>query len=124
MHNFRLLAFLLLSLSACDTSIKDPPARYGAECVRACEAREPEGLKKYEVVISACVCTSCSEDCAQAVCSDKEPPSDTCLPCVQDSLDGPNCDEHGGLFRTGCLGYPECRAFVDCVVDCELPPVQ
>lgn len=111
------VALLSLWLAACSSTVE--PARRGTECAAACEAKHPDGLHLYNVVISECVCTGCSEDCSQSVCVDKRTPSDACLPCVQASLDGPACREHGGLFGS-CLDTKDCADFVTCITTCAL----
>ena len=115
---------LLVWFAACDSTVEQPgkPPR-GTACVAACELQHPAGLYHYELVISECVCTSCSEDCRSEVCGNKQTPSDGCLPCVQDSLEGEACNEHGGLFQT-CLGDKECAEFVACVTACDPVPIE
>jgi len=119
-------ATLLVSwVTGCDPTVEQPPEpKRGAECVAACELTHPKGLEKYQVVVSVCACKRCSEECKAAVCYDKQTPSDACLPCVQESLGGPDCTEHAGLFGSGCLDYEECADFVGCVTGCEPIPAE
>ena len=99
---------------ACDTA-----ATSGQECAAACEAQNPTGLDYYNVVMVTCACSGCSDACVTSVCDEQQTPSDACLPCVQQALAGPPCNEHAGLFGSGCLGYDECASFVACLLACD-----
>ncbi len=107
------------ALSACDTMTEEEYPTHGTECVASCEVRYPEGLELYETVITGgCICEhSCSDECRVSVCTDKDTPSDECLPCVQEALTGAFCDVGQGLFGA-CTEDESCSAFIGCVTDC------
>ena len=58
---------LVVWLGGCESIEEEQPR--GALCVAACEGQHPTGLKLCEVVISTCVCQSCTDDCRSEVMS-------------------------------------------------------
>ncbi len=116
---FSAVSFLLSWLAACDSTVEQPKPKRGTECAAACEVQHPEGVRLYRYVVSECACNRCTDDCRQSVCFDKQTPSDDCLPCVQESLEGTDCREHAGLFVSGCLDHEDCADFVGCITACE-----
>lgn len=106
------VALLSMGLAACDTT----PA-VGHARAAACEEEHTDGMHLYSNLKGTCVCRSCSEACAQSVCYDKQTPSDTCLPCVQESLRGDSCNVHAGHFGA-CLSDEAYGALVACITAC------
>lgn len=106
------VALLSMGLAACDTT-----APVGHACAAACEEEHADGMDLYSNLKGTCVCRSCSEACTQSVCYDKQTPSDTCLPCVQESLRGDSCNVHAGHFGA-CLSDEACGALVACITAC------
>ena len=104
------LAFM--SVSACGNVVL-----VGHACAAACEEEHPKGVEFYKPVSVACVCAGCTHACSVSVCSEKQAPSDACLPCVQAALLGDPC-KFAGLFGTVYGSQPEVRAFVDCLTAC------
>ena len=116
------VAFVGAGLPACGAEVSVEPdcgvPSTGQACVEACEGQYPQGLAYYNVVMVTCACSGCSQECTTSVCDLQETPSDACLPCVQEALGGAPCNEHAGLFGSGCLGHAECADFVACVLAC------
>ncbi len=105
-------------LIACKTIVQDGEGDNAVSnsCAAGCEQQHPLGLKSYQNVMAICVCETCDNNCTKSVCGRKEPPSDACLPCVQDSL-GDTCNQFG-LFGS-CLEEVDCSALVDCLLACD-----
>ena len=108
------LAFV--SVSACGNVVVDADLVGGA-CAAACQEVNPKGVELFRIVGAQCACHGCSDACGISVCDETQTPSDACLPCAQAALLGDPCQLEG-LFQTGCLGHPECKALVDCFTAC------
>jgi len=102
-------------LSACANTVL-----VGKACAAACEEENSEGLYYFNLVSGRCVCNGCSAACSKSVCGDHQTPSDACLPCVQESLEGDACNGngYGAYFKTACLSTDACVALVECLVAC------
>jgi hypothetical protein len=92
----------------------------GKACAVACGEQNPDGRAKFNSLNGLCACDSCSTaDCRQSVCREGQPPSDACLPCVQESLRS-DCRYHSGMFEAACGGSgSDCRTFVLCLDACD-----
>lgn len=107
------VALLSVWLAACGNDMTT-----AKPCAALCEEEHADGLADYNNLKAKCACTGCTEECEQSVCYDKQPPSDECLPCVQQSLQGDACKVHSAHFKSGCLDTEACGALVACITSC------
>ena len=105
-----------VALTACENV---ETASRGKACAVACGEQNPDGRTQFNYLNGLCACKSCSAaDCRQSVCGEGQPPSDACLPCVQESLRS-NCRYDSGFFEAACGSGSACRTFVLCLDACD-----